>query len=67
MKVSGSTPKKSQIPSKHARPTEHTLLRQMMAEHAALMNETLHLIREVRDLVSHISGSIDANNGSTAQ
>ena len=67
MKESGPSPGKSPMPPKSAQPSEHALLRLMIAEHTALMNETLHLIREVRDLVSHISALIDAEHGSAAQ
>ena len=67
MKLSGPSPGKYQIPSKNARPSQHDLLRFMIAEHAALMNETCHLIREVRDLVLDISALIDAEDGGATQ
>jgi hypothetical protein len=62
----GPGPRTSPTDSKNARPSQHDLLRLMVTEHAAVMNETLLLIREVRDLISHVAALVDAEHGSAA-
>jgi hypothetical protein len=46
--------------------SSHDLLHLLVAQHAALLDELVHVIREFRDCASHLSTLIDAHQGRAA-
>lgn len=61
-----TTASKSKRNAENVAPSDHALVRLLIAEHTALAKEMLHLVRDIRKHVSLVSALVDAKNAGAA-